>query len=102
MRVAVTATNAEGSATATSAPSAVVSNVAAPANTASPAVSGTVAVGWLPTLVATFVSFVVAYAAVAWLLRFVAGHKITWFVWYRWTVAAVLIIALSTGALAAT
>jgi undecaprenyl-diphosphatase len=64
--------------------------------------NGTVAVGWLPTLVATFVSFVVAYAAVAWLLRFVAGHKITWFVWYRWTVAAVLIIALSTGALAAT
>jgi hypothetical protein len=45
LRVAVTATNAEGSATATSAPSAVVSNVAAPASTAAPAISGTVAVG---------------------------------------------------------
>jgi undecaprenyl-diphosphatase len=63
---------------------------------------GGVTVGWLPTLVATVVSFIVAYASVAWLLKFVAGHKITWFVWYRWTVAAVLIIALSTGALAAT
>ncbi len=64
--------------------------------------NGGVSVGWLPTLVATVVSFIVAYAAVAWLLRFVSGHKITWFVWYRWTVAAVLIIALSTGALSST
>ncbi len=63
---------------------------------------GGVTVGWLPTLVATVVSFIVAYASIAWLLRFVSGHKITWFVWYRWTVAAALIIALSTGALAAT
>ncbi len=59
-------------------------------------------VGLGPTLVATVVSFIVAYASVAWLLKFVSGHKITWFVWYRWTVAAALIIALSTGALAAT
>ena len=36
-----------------------------------------------PTVVGTLVSFVVAYAAVAWLLKFVAGHSIAWFVPYR-------------------
>ena len=35
------------------------------------------------TVIATVVSFVVAYAAVAWLLKFVAHHPITWFVTYR-------------------
>ncbi|MEP6562082.1 MAG: undecaprenyl-diphosphate phosphatase [Nakamurella sp.] len=59
-------------------------------------------VGWLPTLVGTVVSFVVAYASVAWLLKYVAHHTIAIFVWYRWAVAAAIIIALSTGALAAT
>jgi undecaprenyl-diphosphatase len=59
-------------------------------------------VGWLPTLVGTVVSFVVAYASVAWLLKYVAGHTIAIFVWYRWALAAAIIIALSTGALAAT
>lgn len=61
---------------------------------------GQVTVGWLPTLVATVVSFVVAYISVAWLLRFVSGHKITWFVWYRWLIGAALIVALSAGYLA--
>ncbi|MET3806125.1 undecaprenyl-diphosphatase [Nakamurella sp. UYEF19] len=56
-------------------------------------------VGLAPTLIATIVSFVVAYASVAWLLKFVSGHKITWFVWYRWVVGVALIIALSAGAL---
>ena len=56
----------------------------------------------LPTLVGTVVSFVVAYASIAWLLRYVAGHTIAIFVWYRWALAAAIIIALSTGALAAT
>jgi undecaprenyl-diphosphatase len=59
-------------------------------------------VGWLPTLVGTLVSFVVAYASVAWLLKYVAGHTIAIFVWYRWALAAAIIIALSTGALTAT
>lgn len=60
---------------------------------------GGVTVGAWPTLVATVVSFVVAYVSVAWLLKFVSGHKITWFVWYRWVVGVALIIALSVGAL---
>lgn len=40
-------------------------------------------VGLGPTLVGTAVSFVVAYASVAWLLRFVAHHSIAAFVPYR-------------------
>jgi undecaprenyl-diphosphatase len=59
-------------------------------------------VGALPTLIGTVVSFVVAYASIAWLLKYVAGHTIAIFVWYRWVLAAAIIIALSTGALAAT
>jgi undecaprenyl-diphosphatase len=59
-------------------------------------------VGWGPTLVGTVVSFVVAYATVAWLLKYVARHSIAVFVWYRWALGAALIVALATGAMAAT
>ncbi|MDQ3094519.1 MAG: undecaprenyl-diphosphate phosphatase [Actinomycetota bacterium] len=54
------------------------------------------------TIVATIVSFVVAYATVAWLLKFVAGHSITWFVGYRVALGVVLIVLLSTGAVTST
>jgi undecaprenyl-diphosphatase len=54
------------------------------------------------TVLATAVSFVVAYVAVAWLLRFVAHHPITWFVGYRVLLGLVLVVALATGALSAT
>ncbi len=40
-------------------------------------------VGWGPTLLALAVSFVVAYAAIAWLLRYVAGHNFAVFIVYR-------------------
>lgn len=59
-------------------------------------------IGVGPTLVGTFVSFVVAYAAVAWLLRFVAGHPITWFVPYRLVVGFTVIGLLATGVMTAT
>ena len=52
--------------------------------------------------VGTIVSFVVAYASIAWLLRFVVRHSIVTFVWYRVGLGLVLIVALATGALAAT
>lgn len=54
------------------------------------------------TAVATVVSFVVAYAAVAWLLKFVAHHPITWFVAYRVALGGVLIVLLATGAVSST
>ncbi len=54
------------------------------------------------TVVGTAVSFVVAYAAVAWLLRFVAHHSIAWFVPYRVVLGLVLLGLLVGGAISAT
>ncbi len=59
-------------------------------------------VGWVPTAAATVVSFVVAYVAIAWLLRFVAHHSISVFIGYRLLVAAVVAIALATNLIRAT
>jgi undecaprenyl-diphosphatase len=59
-------------------------------------------VGWVPTLVGTVVSFFVAYASIAWLLKFVAGHSIVTFVWYRVAVGLGLIALLAAGVIAAT
>lgn len=59
-------------------------------------------VGAVPTIVGTIVSFLVAYASVAWLMRFVSRHKITVFVWYRWALGGLLAIALGFGWIAAT
>ena len=53
------------------------------------------------TVVATVVSFVVAYVAVAWLLKFVAHHSIVWFVGYRLAVGAILLGLLATGTITA-
>jgi undecaprenyl-diphosphatase len=64
------------------------------------AVKESVPVGSL--LVGTVVSFVVAYASIAWLLRFVAGHKISLFVPYRVALGLLLLVLLSTGAVTPT
>lgn len=59
-------------------------------------------VGWGPTLVATAVSFVVAYAAVSWLLRFIARHTYAAFIGYRLVLGTVVLTLVATGALSAT
>ncbi len=59
-------------------------------------------VGWGPLAVGTLVSFVVAYATIAWLLRFVTRHPITVFVGYRVAAGLILAVALATGVLSAT
>ena len=56
-------------------------------------------VGWAPTIVATAVSFVVAYAAVSWLLRFIASHTYTIFIAYRVALGAVVLVLVATGTL---
>jgi undecaprenyl-diphosphatase len=58
-------------------------------------------VGWVNTLIATAVSFVVAYAVVAWLLRYVARHTYSLFVGYRLVLGALLLVLLATGAIGA-
>lgn len=60
------------------------------------------AVGAVPTLVGIVVSFVVAYAAIAWFLRFVARHRIDAFVPYRVVAALVVIGLLVSHTVAAT
>jgi len=52
--------------------------------------------------VGTVVSFVVAYAAIAWLLRFVAHHSIAKFVPYRIALGLVVIGMLASGVMSAT
>ena len=59
-------------------------------------------VGLGPTLVGTVVSFVVALASIAWLLRFVAANSIGKFVPYRVVLGVLLLIALATGVLTPT
>ena len=64
------------------------------------ALGGSLDIG--PIVVGTVVAFVVAYASVAWLLKFVAHHSIAWFVPYRVVVGAAILTLLATGVLSAT
>ena len=59
-------------------------------------------VGWGPTIAATVVSFCVAYASVAWLLRFIARHDYTIFIVYRVVLGTLVLVLVSSGVLAAT
>ncbi len=64
------------------------------------AFDGTLGVG--PMVVGTVVAFLVAYASVAWLLKFVAHHTIAWFVPYRVVLGAAILVLLGAGAMSAT
>lgn len=53
-------------------------------------------------VVATVIAFAVGYAAIAWLLRFVAHHTLYAFVLYRVAVGALVLCLLMTGTVTAT
>lgn len=55
-----------------------------------------------PIILGVVVSFVVAYASIAWLLKFVSSNKITAFVWYRVALGLVLLVVLAAGWMTAT
>jgi undecaprenyl-diphosphatase len=57
--------------------------------------------GWGPTIVGTVVSFVVGYAVIAWLLRWVTTRTYTPFVVYRVLLGGAVLVLLSTGVLVA-
>ena len=57
--------------------------------------------GWGPTIIATVVSFVVGYAAIAWLLRYISTRSYTPFVIYRIRLGAGTLILLGAGVLTA-
>ena len=56
--------------------------------------------GVFPTVVATVVSFVVGYAAIAWLLRYVSTHSYLPFVLYRIVLGSVTLLLVWQGVLA--
>ena len=58
-------------------------------------------VGWTPTIIATVVSGIVAYATIAWLLRFVSSNKFTSFLVYRVLLGLIIIALVSAGTIAA-
>lgn len=57
------------------------------------------AYGWGPTLVATVVSFLVGYAAIAWLLRYVSTRSYLPFVLYRIGLGTMVLVLLGVGVL---
>lgn len=59
-------------------------------------------VGWGPTILATLVSFAVGYAAIAWLLKFIASNNFDVFVYYRLILGATIIFLLLNGIVDAT
>src|SRR5690349_15926446 len=54
---------------------------------------------WGPIALATVVSFVIGYAVIAWLLRYISTHNFMPFVIYRLALAALVAILLLTGVL---
>lgn len=54
---------------------------------------------WGPIAAATLVAFVVGYAVIAWLLRYISTHSFRPFVIYRLALAAVIVVLLLTGVL---
>ncbi len=63
--------------------------------------NGTNQFGWGPTIVATVASFVVGYAAIAWLLRYVSTHSYAPFVIYRVLLGSATLVLLGAGVLVA-
>jgi undecaprenyl-diphosphatase len=53
-------------------------------------------------IVATVIAFAVGYATIAWLLRYVAKHTYSIFVWYRIVLGVVLMALLATNTIPAT
>jgi undecaprenyl-diphosphatase len=55
--------------------------------------------GAIPTIIATIFAFVVGYASIAWLLKYLTRHPVTIFVIYRVGLGIVVLALVATGAL---
>jgi undecaprenyl-diphosphatase len=55
-----------------------------------------------PILTGIVVAFIVAYASIAWLLRFVQSNSLLWFIIYRVVLGAFMFLALGAGWVSAT
>jgi undecaprenyl-diphosphatase len=54
---------------------------------------------WGPILLATVIAFLIGYAVIAWLLRYISTHNFLPFVIYRIALALVVVVLLVTGVL---
>jgi undecaprenyl-diphosphatase len=62
-------------------------------------IGGDTAPAWGPTVVATIVAFLVGYAVIAWLMRFIKTHSYLPFVLYRIALGVLLLILVLSGVL---
>lgn len=58
-------------------------------------------IGWAATMTGVVVAFVVGYASIAWLLKFISQHDFSLFVWYRVVLAVIITGLLSMGIIGA-
>ena len=56
---------------------------------------------FVPTLLATIAAFIVGYASIAWLLKWLTTHSMAIFVIYRVALGAIVIVLTATGAISA-
>jgi undecaprenyl-diphosphatase len=55
--------------------------------------------GAVPTIIATVIAFIVGYASIAWLLRYLTSHSTVVFVIYRVALGSLVILLTATGAI---
>src|SRR3954451_8972745 len=53
----------------------------------------------VPTIISTLIAFVVGYASIAWLLRYLVRHTITVFAIYRFAIGALVLVLAGAGAI---
>ncbi|HYN56373.1 MAG TPA: undecaprenyl-diphosphate phosphatase [Motilibacterales bacterium] len=60
------------------------------------------AVAWGPTILATLIAFVIGYAVIAWLIRYISSNSYMPFVVYRIGLGTLVLVLLGTGVLTST
>ncbi|MFY1576183.1 undecaprenyl-diphosphate phosphatase [Verrucosispora sp. WMMD703] len=83
-------------------PAVVMSGVFSLGDVFEPAAPGTSVPSVAQMVVATLIAFGVGYAAIAWLLRYVAHHTLYIFVLYRVAIGTLVLALLLTGTISAT
>jgi undecaprenyl-diphosphatase len=83
-------------------PAVVLSGVFSIPDVFEPAEPGTAAPTVAQMVVATVIAFAIGYAAIAWLLRYVAHHTLYLFVLYRVALGTLVLCLLLTGTISAT
>ncbi|MET8912001.1 undecaprenyl-diphosphate phosphatase [Micromonospora sp. NPDC004551] len=83
-------------------PAVVISGVFSIPDVFEPSAPGTAAPSVAQMVVATVIAFAIGYAAIAWLLRYVAHHTLYLFVLYRVALGSLVLCLLLTGTINAT